>query len=425
MHRRRWEIAKGALARTALGVSQVSVMSAPLGHRHRGGIPRGAMTIRGRRRAARLGCAAMTTTADESTGAWPAPANPPTDGPLTFEELQLAGRNRGMPLEALRYDITPTGMHYLLVHFDIPDVDVAAWRLRLDGLVDRPLELALDDIRARPRRTVPVTLECAGNGRARLQPRPLSNPWLLEAIGTAEWTGTPLGPLLDEAGVRDDAVELVFSGEDRGFQGGVEQAYQRSLTLAEARRPEVLLAYEMNGAPLQPQHGHPVRLLVPGWYGMTSVKWLRRIEAVSQPFEGYQQARTYRFKTDVDDPGEPVSRIRVRALMTPPGIPDFFTRRRLVDAGAITLRGRAWGGRAPIRRVEVAIDGRWAEATLEAAVGEWAWRGWSFDWDATPGEHELACRATDGAGETQPLEPPWNYQGMGNNGIQSVAVTVR
>jgi DMSO/TMAO reductase YedYZ molybdopterin-dependent catalytic subunit len=368
--------------------------------------------------------ASMTTT-EEQTEVWPAPANPPTDGPLTFEELALAGRNRGMPLEALRYDITPTGLHYLLVHFDIPAVDATTWRLRLDGLVDRPLELKLEDLRSRPRRTVPVTLECAGNGRARLQPRPLSNPWLLEAIGTAEWTGTPLGPLLDEAGVRDDAVELVFTGHDRGVQGGVEHDYQRSLALAEARRPEVLLVDEMNGEPLQPQHGAPVRLLVPGWYGMTSVKWLRRIEAVAEPFEGYQQASAYHFRQSADDPGTPVSRIRVRALMAPPGIPDFFTRRRLVDAGPVTLRGRAWGGRAPIRRVEVGVDDAWADATLEQPLGDWAWRGWSFEWDAAPGEHELTCRATDAAGEIQPLEPPWNYQGMGNNGVQRIGVTVR
>ncbi len=366
----------------------------------------------------------MTSTED-AVEVWPAPPNPPTDGPLTFEELQLAGRNRGMPLEALRYDVTPTGLHYLLVHFDIPAVDAVSWRLRVDGLVEHPLELSLDDLRSRPRTTLPVTLECAGNGRARLQPRPLSNPWLLEAIGTAEWTGTSLGPLLDEAGIRDEAVELVFTGADHGVQGGMEQDYQRSLSIAEVHRPEVLLADEMNGAPLQPQHGFPLRLVVPGWYGMTSVKWLHRIEAVAEPFEGYQQARTYRYKTDADDPGIPVSHIRVRALMTPPGIPDFFTRRRLVDAGRVTLHGRAWGGRAPIRRVEVGVDGSWSEATLAASMGDWAWRGWTFAWDATLGEHEVACRATDADGDAQPLEAPWNYGGMGNNSVQAIRVTVR
>jgi DMSO/TMAO reductase YedYZ molybdopterin-dependent catalytic subunit len=366
----------------------------------------------------------MTTGTERAEG-WPGPARPPTEGPLTFEELQLAGRNRGMPLEALRYDITPTGLHYLLVHFDIPAVDATTWRLRLDGLVDRPIELSLDDLRSRPRHTVPVTLECAGNGRARLQPRPLSNPWLLEAIGTAEWTGTPLGPLLDEAGLRSDATELVFTGDDRGVQGGIEQAYQRSLSIAEARRPEVLLVDEMNGQPLQPQHGFPVRLIVPGWYGMTSVKWLRRIEAVDEPFEGYQQARTYRFKTDADDPGIPVSRIQVRALMLPPGIPDFFTRRRLVEPGRVSIRGRAWGGSAPVRRVEVGVDGAWSDATLDAPIGDWAWRGWAFEWKAEPGEHELACRATDADGQVQPIDAPWNYGGMGNNSVQLVPVTVR
>jgi DMSO/TMAO reductase YedYZ molybdopterin-dependent catalytic subunit len=367
----------------------------------------------------------MTTT-EQPAEAWPpGPARTPTDGPLTFEELQLAGRNRGMPLEALRYDVTPTGLHYLLVHFDIPDVDASAWRLRLDGLVDRPLELSLDDLRARPRQTLPVTLECAGNGRALLEPRPLSSPWLYEAIGTAEWTGTSLGPLLDEAGVSERAVELLFSGADRGYQGGEENDYQRSLTIPEARRPEVILAYEMNGAPLQPQHGYPVRLLVPGWYGMTSVKWLSRIEAIDRPFDGYQQTHTYRYKTDADDPGEPVSRMRVRALMTPPGLPDFFTRQRLMQAGPATLRGRAWSGRAPVARVEVAVDDEWRDATLAASMGDWAWRGWSCGWAATPGAHRLACRATDADGETQPLEMPWNYQGMGNNGVQTVEVAVR
>lgn len=367
----------------------------------------------------------MTTSSEAPAETWPGPSPTPTDGPLTFEELQLAGRNRGMPLEALRYDVTPTGLHYLLVHFDIPAVDPAGWRLRLDGLVERQIELTLDDLRARPRRTVTVTLECAGNGRARLQPRPLSNPWLLEAIGTAEWGGTPLAPLLEEAGLRDDAVELVFTGADHGVQGGIEHDYQRSLAVDDPVLSDVLLVDEMNGEPLQPQHGFPLRLLVPGWYGMASVKWLQRIEAIAQRFDGYQQATAYHYRSDADDPGVPVSRIRVRALMAPPGVPDFFTRRRLVDAGRVELLGRAWGGRAPIQRVEVGIDGDWAAARLDDPLGLWAWRRWSFDWDAEPGEHELECRATDADGETQPLESPWNYQGMGNNGVQTVHATVR
>jgi DMSO/TMAO reductase YedYZ molybdopterin-dependent catalytic subunit len=160
-----------------------------------------------------------------------------TEGPLTPEELQLATRNRGMPLEALRYDITPTGAHYLLIHFDIPDVDVSRWRLAVTGNVDRPLSLSLEDIRSRPARTMPVTMECAGNGRARLFPRPISNPWLNEAIGTAEWTGTPLRDVLADAGVRPDTEEIVFTGADHGTQGEVEHDYQRSLPPDETARP--------------------------------------------------------------------------------------------------------------------------------------------------------------------------------------------
>jgi DMSO/TMAO reductase YedYZ molybdopterin-dependent catalytic subunit len=366
----------------------------------------------------------------EMTDLTTAPSTPshglePTDGPLTVEELELAFRNRGMPLEALRYDITPTGLHYLVIHWDIPEADEAAWQVRIGGLVRRPLDLSLDTLRARPSHSVTVTLECAGNGRSMLSPRPLSVPWLFEAIGTATWTGTSVWPLLEEAGIDDDAIEVVFRGADRGIQGDEEQVYGRSLSIEEVRRPEVILAWEMNGRPLEPQHGYPIRLIVPGWYGMTSVKWLTAIEAVAEPFAGFQQASAYRFQQDPDEPGDPVSRMRVRSLLIPPGIPDFFSRRRLVDAGLVRLGGRAWSGVAAVARVEVGIDGEWHEATLEPAVGEFAWRGWSFDWPAEPGEHELATRATDAAGRIQPDEIPWNYQGMGNNVIQRIPVTVR
>ncbi len=350
--------------------------------------------------------------------------SPPTDGPLTPEELQLAARNRGMPLEALRYPITPSGLHYLLVHFDIPEIDPSAWRLEVGGTVERRLSLSLDELRARPSRTMAVTMECAGNGRARLSPRPVSQPWLVEAVGTAEWTGAPLREVLAETGLSSETVELVFTGADHGVQAGVEQDYQRSLPLTEALRPEVLLAYEMNGRPLEPQHGAPVRLVVPDWYGMTNVKWLRSVAAVSEPFTGYQQADAYRYQRDETDPGEAVSRIRVRALMVPPGDPDFLTRRRFLGAGPVSVQGRAWSGGGEVVRVELGVDGDWADAELEPPVGPHAWRGWSREWMATPGEHVLSCRATDARGDTQPLEQPWNYQGMGNNLAQLVTVVV-
>lgn len=351
--------------------------------------------------------------------------NTPTEGPLTFEELALATRNRGMPLEALAYDLTPTGLHYLLIHFDIPHIDASAWRLNISGDVARPATLSLDQIRAMKRVEHVVTLECAGNGRARLSPRPVSQPWLYEAIGTARWSGTPLRDVLQAVGVDPGAVEAVFTGADRGIQGDVEHAYARSLPLDDAMRDEVLLAYKMNGEPLQPQHGYPLRLIVPGWYGMTSVKWLHSIQITSTPFEGYQQAVAYHYQRDEEDPGEPVSRIRARALMIPPGIPSFFSRERTVESGTVTLAGRAWCGLAPVRTVEVGVDDIWFPAQLDEPIGPFAWHAWRFEWEATPGAHTLWCRATDEAGSSQPTEQPWNYQGLGNNLVQEVQVTVR
>jgi DMSO/TMAO reductase YedYZ molybdopterin-dependent catalytic subunit len=347
-----------------------------------------------------------------------------SDPPLSIEELALAFRNRGMPLEGMRYDITPTGLHYLLTHWDIPEVDPQTWSLQIDGAVENALALSLEDIRRRPAVTMPVTMECAGNGRARMTPRSLGQPWLHEAIGTAQWTGTPLRGVLEDAGVRSDAVELVFTGADAGYQGEILQDYQRSLTVADATRPEVLLAYEMNGRPLEPQHGAPLRLLVPGWYGMTSVKWLVRIEAVTERFDGYQQSVAYFLQADEDDPGTPVTRIMPRALMIPPGITEYPARRRFLAPGRVTIRGRAWSGRAPVARVQVGVDGAWSDAILEEPLGEFAWRGWSFAWDATPGEHDLSCRASDAAGNAQPLDPIWNVQGMSNNFVQTVRVIV-
>ena len=349
----------------------------------------------------------------------------PTEGPLTAEELQLAARNRGLPLEALRYDLTPAGLHYLLVHFDIPDLDAVSWRLRVAGNVARPLELSLDDIRVRPRQTMAVTLECAGNGRARLLPRPISQPWLNEAVSTAEWTGAPLAAILEDAGLKPDTVELVFMGADHGTEKGYEHDYARSLVVADALRPEVLLAYEMNGRPLEPQHGFPLRLVVPGWYGMTHVKWLSRIEAVRTPFDGYQQSVAYFYKSHADDPGTPVTRIRPRALMIPPGFPDFLTRRRIVARGVVVVTGRAWSGYGRVARVEFGADARWTDAATEPPRGPFAWSRWTATWNATPGEHILSCRATDAAGNSQPIQPPWNYQGMGNNLVQQVEVLVR
>ena len=346
---------------------------------------------------------------------------------VTRHELGQAARNHGMQLEGLRYDVTPIGMHYLVIHWDIPAADEAAWSVDVDGLVDRPFTLTMDDIRSRPAVTRPVTMECAGNGRVLMPPRAESQPWLLEAVGNAEWTGTPLPPILEEAGVRPEAVELVFTGADHGIQGDVEQDYQWAFSPTDIVRDDVLLAYEVNGQPLPPQHGYPVRLLVPDWYGMCSVKWLTRITAVAEPFDGFQLS-AYQRRQEQDGPGVRVTRKAVRALMLPPGFSDFPARQRFVDAGQCELIGRAWSGWGHIDRVEVSDNGgeTWADAELgPKPESPSSWRSWSFDWDARPGERELLVRATDDAGNVQPDDPPWNYGGFMNNTPHRVRVIVR
>jgi len=340
---------------------------------------------------------------------------------ISYEELQLAARNHGMPLEALAYDLTPTGLHYLLTHYDMPVLDPDTWRLQVDGLVQTPYAVGLDELRSMEAVTVTVTFECAGNGRARHEPRAQSQPWLVEAVGTAAWTGVPLARLLERAGVRDGAVDVVFTGADHGVERGVEQDYQRALALADARSDGVVVAYAMNGAPLPPQHGFPVRLVVPGWYGMAQVKWLTGVEVVVEPFDGFQH-HAYRLRQGADDPGEPVTRIEPRALLVPPGFPDFYSRVRVVRPGEVEVVGRAWSGWAPVTRVELSTDGgaTWADADLdEAPAGSlYAWRRWRARWDAQPGEHVLTARAHDADGRSQPREAGWNRGGFANNSGQ-------
>jgi DMSO/TMAO reductase YedYZ molybdopterin-dependent catalytic subunit len=349
------------------------------------------------------------------------------DGGFAREEVALSNRNSGMPLEMLRHDVTPVGMHYLLIHFDVPYVPSDEWTLSVGGRVRAPLELSLDAIRRLPQRTLRVTLECAGNGRATLAPRWQSQPWEHGAVGTADWTGAPLGPILARAGLAADTVEVAFFGADRGFDAGVEHDYGRSLSPAMAMKEDVLVAWAMNGQTLLPQHGYPLRLIVPGWYGMASVKWLKRIEALDHPFDGFQQTGTYIYKETPDETGTPVTTMRVKSLLVPPGVPDWYTRRRLVEAGRVEIVGRAWsGGGTAIARVEMAVDGVWREAALDPPpLGRYAWRGWRCPWDATPGEHELGCRATDANGDVQPLGQRWDRGGFGNNMVHRVAVTVR
>lgn len=371
----------------------------------------------------------MPTTPSTTAAPPPGPfdGNAPRDATATFTraEVALANRNSGLPLEFLRHDVTPPGAHYLLTHFDVPDLPAADHVLRLTGAFEMPLTLTLADLAACPQVTRRVTMECAGNGRSGMDPRPLSMPWGQEAVGTADWTGTPLAPLLARARPRPDVADFAFLGADRGFDRGVPHHFGRSLTPAEVDELDALIVWAMNGGPLAPQHGAPLRLIVPGWYGMASVKWLTDIVALDHRYDGFQQVQTYRIRHHPEDAGSPVQRMRVRALMQPPGVPDWYSRARWLEPGPVRLSGRAWsGGGVPVSRVEVLLDGQWRDADLTPPADRYAWTGWTIDWQARTGIHDLACRATDAEGHVQPLVAGHNLGGFCNNAVQRLRVQV-
>jgi sulfane dehydrogenase subunit SoxC len=347
----------------------------------------------------------------------------------SHSEIDLAFRNHGMLTELLREPITPLGLHYLLNHFDVPRLSSDNYTIAIGGRVNTPIQVSLRDLQARRAMSQVVTMECAGVGRAALQPRPVYVPWNEMALGTYEWIGTPLRPLLQQAGLLDDAVEILFTGWDSGVDLGVEHAFERSLPVADAMRPEVMLVWAANGESLLPQHGFPLRLVVPSWYGVASVKWLRAITALSEPFQGVQQARVYRYTQSPDDPGDPVREKRVGSLMAPPGLPDMLSRTRYIAPGAQVLEGAAWSGSGPVSRVEVSVDGgvSWQPAQVSTVSGDpFAWVQWRLQWQAAPGDYVLMSRATDSQG-AQPLDPNmiWNYQGNGINAVKPISVVVQ
>jgi len=330
--------------------------------------------------------------------------------------VSAAPLNGETPLARQEGLLTPVERHYIRNHFAIPQHPGS---LVIDGLVRRASTLGLADLRARPAETWLVTLECGGNGRRFLEPAVPGEQWSIGAVGTAEWTGTRLGPLLDEAGLEPGAIDVLFEGADSGTPAalGREIAFQRSLPVAWAR--DTLLAYEMNGRALPPEHGAPFRLIVPGRYGMASVKWLRRISLVAEPFRGFFQADRY-----VID-GETLGPIAPRAVITAPADGSE------VRAGStVGIRGYAWSGAGPVTAVEVSIDGglTWAAADLGPAPSPVAWRAfeaaWTPDLSIAGGSVSLLAQASDAAGGRQPLDQNWNSLGYMNNAARPVTVRV-
>jgi DMSO/TMAO reductase YedYZ molybdopterin-dependent catalytic subunit len=321
--------------------------------------------------------------------------------------------------------VMPNAHFYVRNHFQIPQLDASTWRLQVGGLVERPLSLSWRDLHNMPSQTLVVTLECAGNGRSLLDPPVQGENWGLGAVSTAEWTGVPLAEVLDRAGIHPGARHVLFRGADSGTVPGRPSTvhFERSLKVDDVRDSEALLAYAMNGEPLPARHGFPVRVIVPRWYAVASVKWLTDIEVIAEDFGGRFQTDTYIYEWERDGQvvTEPVTLQRVRTLITEP-TPD-----QQLECGELAIRGVAWSGAAPIARVEVSVDGGpWQDTHL---VGERNRRSWQW-WElitriGRPGSTTLRARATDLASRTQPAEPEWNRLGYGNNAVQEVRIHVR
>jgi DMSO/TMAO reductase YedYZ molybdopterin-dependent catalytic subunit len=328
--------------------------------------------------------------------------------------------NAEAPAEALAADVTPTDMHYVRSNFDIPAHDGV---FTIGGQVSNPMAVTLDDLRSMRAIERTVTLECAGNGRLAQTPLPVGEPWGKNAVSTARWTGALLHEVLAPAQATPAAVNVVFEGADHGpYDRYQDISFGRSLALAHAADPaaEILIAYEMNGEPLRPEHGAPFRLIVPHWYGMASVKWLKRIEFSADAYDGEFQTGHYMYDWG-DQRREPVTSIRVRARITDPA------PRSKMPAGSHTISGKAWTGTGPVTSVEVSVAGGndWHRASLDPPANPGQWQNWSFDWHPTRiGRHALRARATDAAGNVQPDVPPWNRLGYGNNAVEVIYVDI-
>jgi DMSO/TMAO reductase YedYZ molybdopterin-dependent catalytic subunit len=322
--------------------------------------------------------------------------------------------NAEAPPAALREGITSTDQHYVRSNFALPAHD---GRLHIDGAVSSPITLTLDDLRALPAKTVTMTMECAGNGRLDMKPLPIGEPWGGYAVSTATWTGATLSDVLRSAGPAAAAVDVVCQGADHGpYYQYDDIQFIRALPIALAVDPaaDILIAYEMNGAPLNADHGAPFRLIVPNWYGVASVKWLTRLNVITEPYQGEFQTAHYMYEWP-DRAHQPVDIMRVRARITDPASEAHLA------LGPCTVRGKAWSGHGAITKVELSFtgEGEWFAAEVAPADSPYAWQEWSYEWTpAKTGRYSIRARATDAAGNTQPDVPPWNRLGYGNNAVE-------
>lgn len=312
--------------------------------------------------------------------------------------------NSETPLENLRSWVTPNRLFFVRNHFDVPEVDLATWRLTVAGCVERQREWTFEELGALPERTVFATVECAGNGRSFLQTKAAGVQWGAGAIGHAEWTGVPLKTVLEESGIKPGTQEVVFEGCDRGTESDhpEQMPFARSLPIAKALDENTLLVLRMNGELLEPAHGFPVRLFVPGWYGVASVKWLKGVSLIDSRFQGYFQTKKYTVQHRTFHGVETV-------VVGPMSVKSEIIRphaEEVLGVGTSRLFGVAWAGEEAVAAVEISTDGgqSWNRASLVGPSAPYSWSMWEYLWEvATPGEYSLLARAISSGGHVQPL----------------------
>lgn len=332
--------------------------------------------------------------------------------------------NAELPLELQRGVLTPNDLFFWRNRFRLPQVQASDWRVSISGEVDSPVVLSYAALMSMPHRTVLTTLECAGNGRSAMEPPAAGEPWAYGAVGTAEWTGVPLGQLLASCHTRTAAGEVVVEGYDRGHvdDTGAAVPFARSLPMDKAVHEDTIVALYMNGEQLPPEHGYPARLVVPGWYGMASVKWISHIRPIAGTFDGFFQRERYVMAPGHPDSLRPLTAVGVRSLILAP------LNGSTVAPGRHTVRGVAWSGTGPVTEVHVSHDGgnRWEPASWTSREELYAWRTWEFSLHVeSDGPVALLTRARDAGGHEQPIQAEWNTLGYANNAIQVVTVTVR
>ncbi len=317
--------------------------------------------------------------------------------------------NLEMPFSSLNGFITPNDSFYVRCHFPIPEIFAPEWRLKVEGEVEAPFELGYDELLGMEKHTIAATLECAGNNRIFLEPKAKGVQWGLGAVGNASWTGVPLSALLERAKIKSGAIEVILEGADEGevdksppLPGKI--SFCRSLPLSKANA-DVLLAHEMNGEKLSASHGFPLRAIVPGWYAMASVKWLRRIIVTAKPFNGFYQSLDYSYW---DRSGPLPTLTPLAEQQTKAEIARPENGETIAANTAYRIHGAAWAGSARVSRVEISVDSNatWRDAKLLGEVVENAWRLWEFEWQtpADGGHHTIVARATDSRGVVQPID---------------------